>query len=65
MFSYITIQLDRVPLSQVLGLLSLQQQISKLCVARTVRSIRELLIESVEEKRSGGKREIERGGREG
>ena len=31
-----------------------------LCVTRTLHSIRELLIDSVEEKRSGGKREIER-----
>ena len=71
LFSHVSlsIQLDKVPLSQVLGLLTLQQQITKLYVMRTLRSIRELLIESVEEKRSGGKTGREReerreGGRE-
>ena len=47
------------------GLLSLQQQIRKLTVTRSVRAIRELLIEAVEEKRSGSGEGVSQGGNEG
>jgi hypothetical protein len=52
--SLTTLKIDRVPLSQVKGLLSIQQQITKLSALRCVRTIRELIIENVEEKRCGG-----------
>ena len=46
-----SVQMDKVPLSQVTGLLSIQQQLGKLSVHRGLHTLRELLIEAVEEKR--------------
>lgn len=38
-------------MSQVSGLVLIQQHLEKLCVQRTLHSLQELLVESVEEKR--------------
>ncbi len=46
-----TFQMDKVPLTQVTGLVSIQQQLCRLSVHRGLHTLRELLIEAVEEKR--------------
>lgn len=46
-----TLQMDKVPLNQLTGLVSIQQQLVKLSVHRGLHTLRELLIEAVEEKR--------------
>ena len=44
-------QLDHVPISQVGGLLLIQQQLQKLSVHNSLRSLQELLVNKVEERR--------------
>ena len=46
-----TLKLDRIPLSQIHGLVAVQQQLNKLTVHRSLHSLKELLIDAVEEKR--------------
>lgn len=45
------LKLDRIPLSQINGLVALQQQLKKLTVHRSLHSLKELLIDAVEDKR--------------
>ena len=45
------LKLDRVPLSQIHGLVSVQQQLEKFTVHRSLHSLKELLIDAVEDKR--------------
>lgn len=46
-----TLKLDRIPLTQIHGLVSVQQQLKKFTVHRSLHSLKELLIDAVEEKR--------------
>ena len=50
-FSLHPSQLDRVPLSQIDGLVTVQQQLEKLIVHRGLHTLKEILIEAIEEKR--------------
>ena len=45
-------QLDAVPINQVSGIVSLQQNLRRLCVYRMLRSLREVLVDTVEERRA-------------
>ena len=49
---FIPPQLDHVPMSQVGGLVLIQQQLERLSVHRTLRTLHELLEKAAEEKRS-------------
>ena len=46
-----TLKLDKIPLTQIHGLVSVQQQLKKFTVHRSLHSLKELLIDAVEEKR--------------
>ena len=50
-FFYLFPQLDQVPMSQVGGILLIQQQLVRVSVHRSLRSLSELLVDGVEEKR--------------